>query len=86
MGSLPILVPKTKRQNCGTNRAAGNQYFMSVHCGQQNGKDGKEKFANSFMGFESSPYVMTGRELKRGLLISFFLGFFVAVFCFALFH
>lgn len=57
----------------------------STHAAQQKGTYNKDKFADTFMRLKS-PYVMTGGELARGLLLSFVIGLGIATLCFLAFH
>lgn len=56
-----------------------------THTTQHDRADRSDDFTKSFMRFEA-PYVMTGGELARGLLLAFGLGFGIATLCFLLFH
>jgi hypothetical protein len=55
------------------------------HTTYDNREHDADRSANSLRRFEP-PYVMSGRELVTGLLLSFCIGFGIATLCFLLFH
>jgi hypothetical protein len=81
---LPISKPKTKRENeCSYSDSAGPNYCNSMtvtraHPSNENGANTADCFADSLVSRESA-YVMNGRELARGLILTFAIGLAIGV-------
>ena len=56
-----------------------------THTTQQYRAQRSTSFTKTFLRLEAA-YVISGNELARGMLLSFALGFGIALFCFLVFH